>query len=266
MVELVDWLMAGQSGRYALVVVARPELSLLPKADLSVETLHLPALGDEVMDRLLATLAPGLAPQARVAVRRRADGVPLYAVELARMLQDRADLGAPAGELSPADLPASLRALISARIDELPPRPRATLLAASVLGQSFALDALADDRGQRRRRGREPARARRARVRDDRGACARLRPGAGPRGRPAHGRPSRTTQPGHRRCRLLRAKRAGCGGISRRAPVVGPPGHAWRSRRPGAGGARSGHPGRSGRRAPCAARRRGRRSTSSSAR
>jgi predicted ATPase len=142
MVDFVDWLVSAPAGRYALFLVARPEIAGLGSVmTATLESLHLPALTDPTMDLLIGALAPTLTPEQKAAVRRRADGVPLYAVELARMFQDRAD-AAPPVEGTPADLPPTLHALISARIDELPASPRATLLAAAVLGQAFALDAL----------------------------------------------------------------------------------------------------------------------------
>ncbi|MEP7039973.1 MAG: adenylate/guanylate cyclase domain-containing protein [Chloroflexota bacterium] len=102
--------------------------------------MHLDRLPDEAIDELLAALAPGLSPQIVTTVRRRADGVPLYAVEMARMLMERSPSG---GVESTADIPESLHALIAARIDALPAADRALLLTGAVLGRRFAPESLA---------------------------------------------------------------------------------------------------------------------------
>jgi tetratricopeptide (TPR) repeat protein len=74
-------------------------------------------------------------------VLRRADGVPLYAVEMARMLQDPRPAQGRVAEA--ASVPGSLHALIAARIDSLPPAERSLLLSAAVLGRHFTPAALA---------------------------------------------------------------------------------------------------------------------------
>ena len=79
----------------------------------------------------------------------RADGIPLYAVEIVRMLVTEGRLAihdgvyVPQGDLTTLAVPDSLAALIAARLDSLDPRDRALLQTAAVLGQSFSLAALA---------------------------------------------------------------------------------------------------------------------------
>ena len=101
--------------------------------------MHLDRLPDAAIDELLGALAPGLSAEIATSVRRRADGVPLYAVEIARMLMERS----PGGAIeSIAEIPESLHAVIAARIDALPPADRALLLTGAVLGRRFAPESL----------------------------------------------------------------------------------------------------------------------------
>jgi class 3 adenylate cyclase len=113
-------------------------------------SLHLERLPDTTMRELLLGRAPGL-PDALVrTILERAGGVPLYAVEVARILADRAGetaspprsddaLSVPGG----FEVPDSLQGLIAARIDALPAPERRALLSAAVLGRSFRPEALA---------------------------------------------------------------------------------------------------------------------------
>jgi class 3 adenylate cyclase/tetratricopeptide (TPR) repeat protein len=136
-----------------VVASARPEL-LERRADFggrlrSVTRISLEPLGDDPMRQLLEGLVPGLPPAAIRSMVERAEGIPLYAVETVRMLLDRELLvatdagyqlvGDPA-ELGVAD---TLQALIASRLDANRPEDRALLLDASVLGQSFTVEALA---------------------------------------------------------------------------------------------------------------------------
>ncbi len=79
----------------------------------------------------------------------RADGIPLYAVEIVRMLAAQGSLeiadGAyrPVGDLADLAVPETLHSLIAARLDALEPADRALLQAASVLGHAFTVDGLA---------------------------------------------------------------------------------------------------------------------------
>jgi predicted ATPase len=118
------------------VTLARPELlEARPGwgAGLrSFSSIHLDRLSDDELRHLLRDLAPNLSSRLASQVLSRADGVPLYAVELARMVQ------APTHGVAEARaVPGSLHALIAARIDGLPPLERRLLLSASVLGDSF---------------------------------------------------------------------------------------------------------------------------------
>jgi class 3 adenylate cyclase/tetratricopeptide (TPR) repeat protein len=124
-----------------VVTVARPDLlEARPAWGAGLRSftgLHLEKLPDPDMRRLLTGLRPGLSAEVLSQVLRRADGVPLYAVELTRMLQDSRSDGANRDEL-----PASLRALIASRLDSLPTLERTLLMSAAVLGRTFTADSV----------------------------------------------------------------------------------------------------------------------------
>jgi class 3 adenylate cyclase/tetratricopeptide (TPR) repeat protein len=107
---------------------------------------HLDRLPDAAIDELLGVLAPGLEPTVARRVRERADGVALYAVEMARMLAERGSRSGPSsarrGDVEAIDIPESLHALIAARIDALPRPQRSLLLMAAALGRRFRPDTL----------------------------------------------------------------------------------------------------------------------------
>jgi hypothetical protein len=97
---------------------------------------------------------PGLPELVARTIRDRAAGIPLYAVETVRMLMDQGQLRRDGdryrveGEVERLAVPETLHALISARLDALEPAQRALLQAASILGQSFQLPALAAVAGE----------------------------------------------------------------------------------------------------------------------
>ncbi len=143
-----------------IVTLARPELlDRRPTwgADMGrFSSLHLERLTDVAMRELLASRAPGLSERLIRHILAHAGGVPLYAVEVARMLagEEQAAPVPPTGDERRArtrargsdepgvDVPDSLHGLIAARIDALPPPDRRLLLAAAVLGRRFRPDAL----------------------------------------------------------------------------------------------------------------------------
>ena len=92
---------------------------------------------------ILEGLAPGIPDDLIADISRRADGIPLYAVEIIRMLQDRGILvqdGARyvvAGDVRDLDVPETLHALVASRLDGLSAEQRSLLQDASVLGHAF---------------------------------------------------------------------------------------------------------------------------------
>jgi hypothetical protein len=102
------------------------------------------------MRELLTGLVPGLPVAAVRTILERASGIPLYAVEMVRMLVAEGRLEAtadgtyrPVGDLGSLAVPDSLHALIAARLDALEAVDRSLLQDAAVLGQTFSVPALA---------------------------------------------------------------------------------------------------------------------------
>src|SRR6266550_115187 len=106
------------------------------------------------MEHLLDGLVPGLPGAVSPQIVTRAEGVPLYAVEIVRMLLDDGRLTAEegryriAGKIDGFEVPATLHALINARLDALPADERSLLQDAAVLGQRFTIDGLSALRSQ----------------------------------------------------------------------------------------------------------------------
>jgi len=110
--------------------------------------LYLDRLSGDAMGELLNGLASGLPDAVAGQILARAEGIPLYAVEIVRMLLDDGRLTRDdgsyqlVGDLSRLEVPASLHALIVGRIDSLPRDERSVIQAAAVLGQSFTVESL----------------------------------------------------------------------------------------------------------------------------
>jgi class 3 adenylate cyclase/tetratricopeptide (TPR) repeat protein len=134
-----------------IVTTARPEVGERHPAWLGrarrATVLSLTALLERDMEVLVAAALGGAAPTVRRAVLERADGSPLYAEQLAAMLRDRPDRADPA-PLDGAAIPATVAALIAARIDALPLPEKDVLLAASVVGKRFWSGAVAAASGR----------------------------------------------------------------------------------------------------------------------
>jgi class 3 adenylate cyclase/tetratricopeptide (TPR) repeat protein len=136
-----------------VVTLSRPELlearPTWGAGQRNFTSLHLEPLSDEAMGQLLEGLIPGLPAAARTTITGRAEGVPLYAVEIVRMLLADGTLEREANvfrltrPLRAPAVPETLRGLLSARLDSVRPQERQLLQEASVLGQAFTLDALA---------------------------------------------------------------------------------------------------------------------------
>jgi class 3 adenylate cyclase len=154
LLDFIEHLLEWSADRPIYVVcLARPELlERRPTwgAGLGTAvTLNLAPLSDEHMGDLLRGLVPGC-PEGTVAqVVERAEGVPLYAVETVRMLIDEGRLVRDGERYRLLDqatavaVPASLQALITARLDGLGTDERSIVQDAAVLGKNFSRAALA---------------------------------------------------------------------------------------------------------------------------
>ena len=148
--DLLRW---ARTSPILVVAQARPELlERRPDFGSSVRSatrITLEPLSDGEMRGLLEGLVPGLPSPALKQIVERAEGIPLYAVETVRMLLDREQLVAEegryrlSGELPSLGVAETLHALIASRLDANRPEDRALLQDASVLGQSFTIEALA---------------------------------------------------------------------------------------------------------------------------
>ena len=148
--HLLDW---GRSHPIFVVTLARPEL-LDRRPGWGTDrrgavAMRLDPLSEPAMRELLEGLVPGMPGPVLERILARADGIPLYAVETIRMLVADGRLEAadgawrPTGDLGDLEVPATLHALVAARLDGLGPEERQLIQVASVLGQSFTLAALA---------------------------------------------------------------------------------------------------------------------------
>ena len=153
LLDFIDELVTWSRGRSIYIItLARPELldqrPTWGAGQRSFTSLSLSPLSDAHMGELMAGLLPGLPPSVVEQIVTRAEGVPLYAVEMVRTLLNDGRIARegenfrPVGDLTTLSMPESLQALIAARIDALAAPERMLVQDASVLGLSFAPHAL----------------------------------------------------------------------------------------------------------------------------
>jgi len=124
------------------------ETTLCANPDLRVRRLELSPLGPGAeRDLARALLGDGTSDEVVDAVTQGAEGNPLFMEErVASLLETGALVRGKAGwELNqgaPGEVPDALERLVRSRVDRLGPGPRDALVAASVLGPEFALNAL----------------------------------------------------------------------------------------------------------------------------
>jgi class 3 adenylate cyclase/tetratricopeptide (TPR) repeat protein len=149
--SLLDW---SASHPIFILTMARPELGDRRPGwgqRRNGTSVGLDPLDDAAMLRLLDDLID-LPPTVAEHVVGQAEGIPLYAVEIVRSLIDRGLVDVSenqprlVAEVDELEVPASLTALLVARLDGLPPAERALVRDLAVLGTSFpreAIDAVA---------------------------------------------------------------------------------------------------------------------------
>ena len=148
MLDFIDYLLEWSAGLPIFIVcLGRGELEIA-RPDWET-TLSLAPLAAQEMYELLFALVPGLPGALTRRIVERSEGVPLYAVEIIRMLLDRGLLVqdgsryAPTDEIADLEVPETLQALAAARLDGLEAGERSLVQAAAVLGTSFLPAALA---------------------------------------------------------------------------------------------------------------------------
>jgi class 3 adenylate cyclase/tetratricopeptide (TPR) repeat protein len=148
--ELPDW---SQNHPILIVTMARPDL-LDRRPDWGTgrrgfASMYLGPLGTEDMRDLVRGAVPGIPDPAVERIAEAADGVPLFAVEMLRMLigEGRLQLSdgtvTITGDLSSIEVPTSVQAVIAARLDRLPFEERDLVRDAAVVGHSFTLEGIA---------------------------------------------------------------------------------------------------------------------------
>ncbi len=116
---------------FCLMTTSRPAGPVLPEA----EVVELHPLDDGSVAEMIRSLLPDADAAEIARLVARADGIPLYADQLARWSNE-----------SPAidELPAALDAVLTARLDELEPETRELASAMAVIGSDIAADLLAE--------------------------------------------------------------------------------------------------------------------------
>jgi class 3 adenylate cyclase len=146
LVEVLERVLSDGEGPVLVLATTRPDAASLPAA----ETLILERLpDDEVTDLIEAALAGPLEFRALELVIGHAEGNPFFVEELLADLLDRGLLERTNGGWSLRDatvdlgVPDTVRGVLAARIDLLPPEAKEALQAAAVIGRSFTPEGLA---------------------------------------------------------------------------------------------------------------------------
>jgi predicted ATPase/class 3 adenylate cyclase len=135
-----------------IIITARPELydrspTFGADAETSVALTLSPLTAEETASLVTGLLGDATIPHATMALlQERAGGNPLYAEEMARVMQDRGLVGAggeSTHDLDQLGFPQTLQSVIAARLDTLSPGRRSLLQDASVVGRVFWSGAVA---------------------------------------------------------------------------------------------------------------------------
>ena len=149
--EVVEQVTAGLSARMLILCAARPSVldDHAPFVE-SATAVTLEPLSAAQAERFLGLLLGGssVAPAAVARIVRAAAGNPLFLEQLLSMLIDDGRLEHTDGgwrvhgDLDTIEVPATIEALLTARLDRLPQAARDTIGPASVIGRHFAVEAL----------------------------------------------------------------------------------------------------------------------------
>jgi len=140
LLDLIDYLVSHvRDARVVFLALARPEFlearRMWGGGMIGQTTLPLDPLTHDEAAQVASALLPDEAAAAVERVVSAGEGNPLFLEELAASVTD---------EVGPEELPTTVLAAIAARIDALPPGPRAVLLHASVIGPTFWRDVLGE--------------------------------------------------------------------------------------------------------------------------
>ncbi|MEN8162431.1 MAG: hypothetical protein ABFS41_20330, partial [Myxococcota bacterium] len=138
-------LLPSGGGRSLTLLTFRPEYQWPLASHSSYERVVVRPLGDAEVDKLLEDLLGAELARSPLArrIRERAGGTPFFAEELVQSLAEAGVLEGRRGAYrlgGPEDsvpLPASVQAVLAARIDRLPDSEKRVLQAASVIGRAF---------------------------------------------------------------------------------------------------------------------------------
>jgi len=149
--ELVE-----RSPRHPILVLTLARPDLLERAPgwgagrRNFTSAHLGPLADTEMRELATGMVHGIGDDLMEMINERASGIPLYAVELVRMLladgalvMDDDACCTPTQDLSAIRMPDTVRAVVEARLDRLSPDTRSLLQDSAVLGAAFTPAGLA---------------------------------------------------------------------------------------------------------------------------
>jgi len=137
LLDLIDYLADSCRGSPILLIcTARPELVAMRPGwaggKLDATTILLEPLQDAECDLLISTLAQGLqlTPEQRARVIEAAEGNPLFVEQMLAMLARR-------GVSDDVEVPATISALLAARLEQLTPEEREVVECASIEGRVF---------------------------------------------------------------------------------------------------------------------------------
>jgi class 3 adenylate cyclase/tetratricopeptide (TPR) repeat protein len=142
--NIADW---SRDAPILLLCPARPELlEARPTwggGKVNATTILLEPLNADATRELVAGLVgdAGLAPQVVERILATAEGNPLFAEEIVRMLTDEGSIG---DESAQVQIPTSVQAVIAARLDRLPAHERVVAERAAVAGRVFERSAVLD--------------------------------------------------------------------------------------------------------------------------